>query len=565
MADQLSTPEDVLASRQHALEAQLVECTQHIRALEVQRDAMLTSSSWRLTAGVRYLARLYYKIPFRPLVKISRNLIPAISVELKRHGLKGVLLRANQYRKNLGYYLRILASNTSTSKISLGPTREKRPEHLRRLHPQLVSAESKSKLDFKVSIVIPTLNASSEFRALVIKLRNQQLIDQLEIIIVDSGSTDKTIEIASEHNCKVIQIPNSEFSHSGTRNLGAAHATGDFLLFMVQDAYPIGDQWLYGMLSYLLEHTPKGVVAVSCSEYSRSDSDMMYDSMIKTHYQFLGCLNEDRIGEYIADDHMALRAQGQLSDVSCLISKSLFQNYKYRGSYAEDLDLGIRLIKDGYKVAMLASTKVIHSHNRQPYYYLKRTFVDVLFLVEIFKDFPVRTTLSLQGLLLGVLSAAQLTSDWLARTESKSVHTYLLLSEFKTRLSDSALLNEASFLEALRTGIKIDGNKLDLLLSTDIASYICFTSLEFDKFAKDEARNFVDSFCGRIEHFAEFAIPIYPRTDQVISSQLSDVIRKTLGATIGAALSFSSLDNRFSSVEDRNWIERLQTTLKSGV
>ena len=39
---------------------------------------------------------------------------------------------------------------------------------------------------------------------------------------------------------------------------------------------------------------------------------MMYDSMINTHYRFLGCLEYDRIGEYQGDDHMSLRSLGQL-------------------------------------------------------------------------------------------------------------------------------------------------------------------------------------------------------------------------------------------------------------
>jgi hypothetical protein len=63
--------------------------------------------------------------------------------------------------------------------------------------------------------------------------------------------------------------------------------------------------------------------------------------------------------------------------------------YKYRCDYAEDLDLGIRLIKDGYKLAFLSSIRIIHSHNRPPYYFLRRGYVDALFLTSIFPDYPV--------------------------------------------------------------------------------------------------------------------------------------------------------------------------------
>jgi glycosyltransferase involved in cell wall biosynthesis len=215
-------------------------------------------------------------------------------------------------------------------------------------------------------VIIPTLNAGPEFKLLLRKLRRQLGIPSVEVVIVDSGSADGTVETALAAGCKLVQISPREFSHSFARNKGAELATGDYFLFMVQDAYPVGDHWIYGMLEYLVEHRAQNLAAVSCAEYPRADSDAMYDSMIDTHYQFLGCDLGDRIGCYRGDDHMALRTNGQLSDVACFLSKEIFNRYQYRGDYAEDLDLGIRLIKDGYRVAMLSSIKVIHSHNRPP-------------------------------------------------------------------------------------------------------------------------------------------------------------------------------------------------------
>jgi hypothetical protein len=52
------------------------------------------------------------------------------------------------------------------------------------------------------------------------------------------------------------------------------------------------------------------------------------------------------------------------------------------------LDLGLRLIKDGYEIAFLGSTRIIHSHNRPAYYYLKRGYVENVFLPRIFLDYP---------------------------------------------------------------------------------------------------------------------------------------------------------------------------------
>jgi len=88
-------------------------------------------------------------------------------------------------------------------------------------------------------------------------------------------------------------------------------------------------------------------------------------------------------------NYVSMRTNGQLSDLACLIPRAIFMKYKYRFNYAEDLDLGIRLIKEGHKIAFLSSIRVIHSHNRPTYYFLKRGYVDNIFLSDIFHDFPV--------------------------------------------------------------------------------------------------------------------------------------------------------------------------------
>ena len=52
-------------------------------------------------------------------------------------------------------------------------------------------------------------------------------------------------------------------------------------------------------------------------------------------------------------------------------------------------NLGLRLTKDGYKIAFLGSTRIIHSHNRPAYYHLKRGYVDNVFLVRVLPNYPV--------------------------------------------------------------------------------------------------------------------------------------------------------------------------------
>lgn len=239
----------------------------------------------------------------------------------------------------------------------------------------------------KISVIIPTKNAGVDFEYLLKVLINQEGFAAIEIIIVDSGSTDNTLDIANAYQAKVIKILPEEFSHSFARNLGAENATGDYLLFTVQDALPPTKTWLYELISVLNNND---VCAVSCAELPRENADLFYRIISWNHYNFLDVNGTDRIFTMPENsNYMSLRKNGQLSDVACLIPRELFLNYKYRFNYAEDLDLGIRLIEDGNKIAFLGSVRIIHSHNRSPYYFLKRGYVDNLFLSDIFDDFPV--------------------------------------------------------------------------------------------------------------------------------------------------------------------------------
>jgi len=242
-------------------------------------------------------------------------------------------------------------------------------------------------IDKKISIIIPTKNAGSDFPFLMKVLRLQEGFKEIEIIIVDSGSTDDTVQIAESYGAIVIKIDPSEFSHSFSRNLGAEHANGDYLLFTVQDALPPNSTWLYELFQVLKNQE---VVAVSCAETPREDADLFYRQICWNHYNFLGINDGDRIFSLPEKlDNISLRQNAQLSDLANLISREVFNKYRYRLGYAEDLDLGIRLIKDGYKIAFLGSVRIIHSHNRLPYYFLKRGYVDNQFLSDVFDDFVI--------------------------------------------------------------------------------------------------------------------------------------------------------------------------------
>jgi len=241
--------------------------------------------------------------------------------------------------------------------------------------------------DATVSVVIPSKNAGRSFETLLLMFKRQEGLRNIEIIVVDSGSLDNTLEISKKYGAKIIEIPPEKFSHSYSRNVGAENATGRYIFFTVQDALPPSELFLYELFSVLKNNN---VVAVSCREIPREDADLFYRVISWNHYRFLEVDKGDKIFSLPEkENYITLRKNGQLSDIALLISKDVFMKYRYRGDYAEDLDLGIRLIRNGYKIAFLNSIGIIHSHNRPAYYFLKRGYVDSIFLSKMFPDLPV--------------------------------------------------------------------------------------------------------------------------------------------------------------------------------
>ncbi len=240
-------------------------------------------------------------------------------------------------------------------------------------------------LKAKISVIIPTKNAGDDFEYTLRKISRQEGIDEIELIIIDSGSRDRTVDIAREYTENVFQINPDDFHHARTRNFGAEMASGDFLVFTVQDAIPVGSQWLYKLISPLSQGL---VSAVSARQIPRSDSDFFAVWSYWNHdLRYLGN-DRDRVSHISPDAFQKLGIQEKRSlaglDNVCLgIAKKTFDLYLFHSEYAEDFELGVRLISEGNPLMFQSSNAVIHSHNRPPLYYFKRSYTDTLILSEI--------------------------------------------------------------------------------------------------------------------------------------------------------------------------------------
>lgn len=287
----------------------------------------------------------------------------------------------------------------------------------------------------QISIVIPTYNAGIQFDQMLDRLRNQRYIKPVEIVIIDSGSTDNTLKIAEKHKAHIYKIKHEDFSHSFARNMGAQKARGEIIIFMTQDALPMGDSWISKIVKPLDECK---VAAVSVAELCPETTELFYKVATKEHAEFcrtaegnqFNCLNDD-------DDALELRKKASLTDITCAIHAEIFKKYAYRFNYAEDLDMGIRLLRDGYRIALLTDVKVLHGHNRSCGYYIKRALVEQISFDSILPQCATKPD-EVNNVALRIVSAAEAVEKTLQivrqklEVEEKTIAEYLdsIIAEF---------------------------------------------------------------------------------------------------------------------------------------
>lgn len=402
-------------------------------------------------------------------------------------------------------------------------------------------------LNYKVSVVIPTKNAGPEFYYLLEKLKNQQDIRETEIVIVDSGSTDATLETARQYNCKIVEILPQEFTFSYARNRGIKISTGDFLLCTNQDALPDGPDWLYRLVRFLLDSAGQRVAAVSCMEFPRTDSDLFFNFKIYTHYNFLQCFDQDKIMEYKGEDYFSLRMNGGLSNVACMARKAVFEKYEFGKTRAEDMDFGIRLIKDGYRVAMLSSCKVIHSHNRSPFYFLKRYFAEIVFLTEVFPDFAYHK-ISEPAPFFSLIDVLFAMTDAISQ-EIATIEDNIAIGESFELVKTNIRLRKVS---AVNTRLK----------DQELLTFLEYLSRYKSGFMNDET--FIHTWLLRLAQVEDYMEKVYSSLDKYLLEEFDDLMWKLTASTVGIYLGYL-----YKTCKDENihadMMEELHSRLTEGV
>lgn len=229
----------------------------------------------------------------------------------------------------------------------------------------------------KVSIVIPTWNGEDTVAECLRGVFEQDVGFETEVLVIDSSSTDRTREIVSRFPVRLHVIDQREFDHGDTRNLGALMTTGDFIVFLVQDAYPERRDWLSTLLANFRDPS---VGAAFCRIVPRPTAGMLVRRGVQGDLCFDTVRQERRIEDaqqYLAMDPLTRRIFVNFNDVCSCLRRSAWQRLPFaRVMFGEDLLWAKGALEAGYTVVYEPAAPVVHSHEYDPKTLMKRTQID---------------------------------------------------------------------------------------------------------------------------------------------------------------------------------------------
>lgn len=198
-----------------------------------------------------------------------------------------------------------------------------------------------------VSIIIRTLNEARHLEDLLQKIEGQQTngIDY-EVIIVDSGSSDRTLEIAARYGCRVLHIAREDFSFGRSLNMGCREALGKILVMISGHCVPVNEHWLKNLCQPIQD-------GISQYSYGRQIGG------VDTHVSE-ACI----FAKFYPQESCIPQAGFFCNNANSALLKSAWEKNIFDEGLTglEDMDLAKRLVEGGGLIAYKADAAVFHYH-----------------------------------------------------------------------------------------------------------------------------------------------------------------------------------------------------------
>ncbi len=216
------------------------------------------------------------------------------------------------------------------------------------------------------SIIVPTYNAENQMHRLCEALRSQTV--SCEVIVVDSSSSDKTVDMAESFGAKVFIVPTEDFDHGGTRTLAGKAAKGDILVYMTQDATPFDK---HSIENITRPFEDQGIAASFGRQLPYPGASAFGAHLRLFNYPDLSSVKslEDRntygIKTAFLSNSFAAYRKVALEEIGWFQRKLIM---------GEDTCAGAKILLMGHKISYVADARVYHSHDYTVLQEFKRYF-----------------------------------------------------------------------------------------------------------------------------------------------------------------------------------------------
>ena len=198
-----------------------------------------------------------------------------------------------------------------------------------------------------VSIIVRTLNEEKFLPECLLQIKKQNYCGLVEIVVVDSGSTDETVKIANRFNSKIIHILKSEFTFGRSLNFGCEASNGEVLVFLSAHCIPCDENWLYNLIKPLIE---------GISSYA-------YGRQIPRHG--ISSFSEGMVfNKYLPQHSMTPQIGYFCNNANSAIQRRTWEKFRFNEALTglEDMELAKRLVDSGGSISYVASSSVEHIH-----------------------------------------------------------------------------------------------------------------------------------------------------------------------------------------------------------
>jgi len=216
----------------------------------------------------------------------------------------------------------------------------------------------------KVSIIILTKNEESKIYDTLKSVFSQKADFAYEVVVIDSGSKDKTKETIKGYPARLVEIKPQDFGHGRTRNLGLSLTESEYVVFLNGDATPDDNIWLRSLIDGFRRYD--NLAATYSRIYPRKDCNPLRAREIREDDYLFGQLIKqiNDVSVYERMDTEEKRKLIAFHTISCAIRRDVLQSIQFEDvEFGEDLIWSKRVLEAGYKIAFEPDSKVVHSHD----------------------------------------------------------------------------------------------------------------------------------------------------------------------------------------------------------